>query len=403
MERNVPKLRFKGFNDEWHKKSLREISTYINRTENNNVNITDILTISAGKGFMNQKDRFSQVIAGNSLKKYTLLYRNEFSYNRGNSKKYTYGCIYKLDNYEKALVPNVYISFKINNQVDDFYKQLFIKKYLDKYLRRLISSSTRMDGLLNINKEDFFDIEVPVPMIEEQEKIANFLTKVDKIIEKQEEKVKNLENYKKGMMQKIFSQEIRFKDENGEDYPEWEEKCIGEISNVITGNTPPTKESNNFGEEYLWASPIDLGNSKYIDDTKTRLSSTGFNKVRKIQKGSVLVTCIGSTIGKIGIAATEMSSNQQINSVYSDTNDNEYIYYYLEYNFKKYLSYISFQAVPIINKSQFEQLNIDLPCIEEQRKIVNLLGKVDMLAEKEKVKLGELKLYKKGLLQQMFI
>ena len=206
MERNVPKLRFKGFNDEWHKKSLREISTYINRTENNNVNITDILTISAGKGFMNQKDRFSQVIAGNSLKKYTLLYRNEFSYNRGNSKKYTYGCIYKLDNYEKALVPNVYISFKINNQVDDFYKQLFIKKYLDKYLRRLISSSTRMDGLLNINKEDFFDIEVPVPMIEEQEKIANFLTKVDKIIEKQEEKVKNLENYKKGMMQKIFSQ-----------------------------------------------------------------------------------------------------------------------------------------------------------------------------------------------------
>lgn len=408
MERNVPKLRFKGFNDEWHKKSLREISTYINRTENNNVNITDILTISAGKGFMNQKDRFSQVIAGNSLKKYTLLYRNEFSYNRGNSKKYTYGCIYKLDNYEKALVPNVYISFKINNQVDDFYKQLFIKKYLDKYLRRLISSSTRMDGLLNINKEDFFDIEVPVPMIEEQEKIANFLTKVDKIIEKQDEKVKNLENYKKGMMQKIFSQEIRFKDENGNEYPEWEEKKLKDVvSGFEYGMNSSAIEFDGINK-YIRITDIDESSNKYRNENI--VSPDGILEDKYLVKeNDILFARTGASVGKTYLydkndgkvyfagflIRANVNRNNNSKFIFMQTQTDEY---------KRWVKIMSMRSgQPGINSQEYATYNINIPCIEEQNRIAKFLTNIDDIIEKENKKLIQMRYLKKGLLQQMFV
>ena len=192
---------------------------------------------------------------------------------------------------------------------------------------------------------------------------------------------------------------LRFKGFEGE----WEEKRLGDICTVITGNTPSTKESLNYGNEYLWASPGDLGNFKYIVNTKQKLSKLGFSKVRKIAKGSVLVTCIGSTIGKIGIASIDMSSNQQINSINCfDGAINEYIYYFLEYNFKKYMLYISFQAVPIINKSQFENFHIQIPDIKEQNKIVNFLSKVDRYIELQEKKVSELEKYKKGMMQKIF-
>ncbi|GKZ04273.1 hypothetical protein ANS017_21380 [Paraclostridium bifermentans] len=224
---NAPKLRFKEFSGEWELRTLESISTHIKRTSNEL--FENVLTISAGRGFLNQKDRFSQIIAGNSLSKYTLLFKDEFSYNRGNSKKYTYGCIYRLKDYERALVPNVYISFKINNQVEGFYSQLFIKKYLDKQLRQLISSSARMDGLLNINKTEFFKVKVPVPKIEEQKKIASLFSLIDKKIELQNDKVDDLKNYKKGVMQKIFSQEFRFKCNDEKEYTEWREIRLGNL------------------------------------------------------------------------------------------------------------------------------------------------------------------------------
>lgn len=199
-------LRFKDENGneypEWEEKKLEEIATQIKRVSD--IEVNDVLTISAGVGFLNQKDRFSQVIAGNSLNKYTLLYENEFSYNRGNSKKYTYGCIYRLKTYKQALVPNVYISFRLDNQIGGFYEQLFLNKYLDKQLRQLISSSARMDGLLNINKDEFFKVRVPIPQLKEQEKIASLLSSIDKKVEKEKEKLDALVDYKKGLLQQMF-------------------------------------------------------------------------------------------------------------------------------------------------------------------------------------------------------
>ena len=160
---------------------------------------------------------------------------------------------------------------------------------------------------------------------------------------------------------------------------EWEKCRIGDYGKVVTGNTPPTKDVENYIDgQYLWASPADLGTIKSITETNTKLSSKGFAKTRILPKGSVLVTCIGSTIGKMGMAMKEMATNQQINSVVvNEDNNNEFVYYAIQSAFPRYLSSIAVQAVPIVSKSSFEQLSNKRPCLQEQEKIGSLFALLD--------------------------
>ena len=168
---------------------------------------------------------------------------------------------------------------------------------------------------------------------------------------------------------------LRFPEFQGE----WEKCKLGDYGKVVTGNTPPTKDIENYENgTYLWASPVDLGTIKSITETKTMLSAQGFSKTRTLPKGSVLVTCIGSTIGKAGMATKEMSTNQQINSiVVNDNNDNEFVYYAIQSAFPRYLSSIAVQAVPIISKSAFELLPNNRPYLQEQKKIGKFLSMLD--------------------------
>ena len=148
---------------------------------------------------------------------------------------------------------------------------------------------------------------------------------------------------------------------------------------MVTGNTPPTSNSEYYDNgSYLWASPADLGISKNITETKTKLSLSGFRKTRNIPKGSVLITCIGSTIGKMGMATETMSSNQQINSiVINDKSDSDFVYYAISRAFPRYLSEVGIQAVPILSKSNFEKLPNYTTCREEQDKIGYFLNLLD--------------------------
>ena len=178
---------------------------------------------------------------------------------------------------------------------------------------------------------------------------------------------------------------------------------MGDYGKVVTGNTPPTKDIENYENgTYLWASPADLGIIKSITETKTMLSAQGFSKTRTLPKGSVLVTCIGSTIGKAGMATKEMSTNQQINSiVVNDNNDNEFVYYAIQSAFPRYLSSIAVQAVPIISKSAFELLPNNRPYLQEQKKIGKFLSLLDeRIATQNKI-IDKLQSLIKGIAQNI--
>ena len=179
---------------------------------------------------------------------------------------------------------------------------------------------------------------------------------------------------------------------------------MGDYGKVVTGNTPPTKDIENYENgTYLWASPADLGTIKSITETKTMLSAQGFSKTRTLPKGSVLVTCIGSTIGKAGMATKEMSTNQQINSiVVNENNDNEFVYYAIQSAFPRYLSSIAVQAVPIISKSAFELLPNNRPYLQEQKKIGKFLSMLDeRIATQNKI-IEDLKKLKCAIIEKVY-
>ena len=154
---------------------------------------------------------------------------------------------------------------------------------------------------------------------------------------------------------------------------------IKDYGEVVTGNTPPTSNAEYYDNgSYLWASPADLGVHKKITDTRTKLTLSGFNKTRNVPIGSVLVTCIGSTIGKMGMATETMSSNQQINSiVVNDKSNSDFVYYAVSRAFPHYLSEVGVQAVPILSKSNFEKLPNFTTSRDEQDKLGYFLNLLD--------------------------
>ena len=201
-------IRFKNDNGEdfgeWEKVKFSDIFIEIkDKVGNKNI---ETYSITAGKGFVSQSEKFGRDISGSQNENYIVLGKKDFSYNKGNSKTYNFGCVYLNNTGQNIAVPNVFISFraKKNNIAHNFYAKLFEHHYLDRYLRQLISSSARMDGLLNISKEGFFEIPLPFPPTPEQEKIAEFLTAIDEQIDHTTAQLTHTKQWKKGLLQQMF-------------------------------------------------------------------------------------------------------------------------------------------------------------------------------------------------------
>lgn len=199
----IPEIRLDGFEGEWKKSKLKDVA---HRVQGNDGRMDlPTLTISASGGWMNQIDRFSANIAGKEQKNYTLLKKGELSYNHGNSKLAKYGVVFELQDYEEALVPKVYHSFRVNQLADaKFIEIMFSTKIPDRELGKLVSSGARMDGLLNISFDDFMNIAIIIPTIEEQQAIGSYFSKLDQLITSYREKITQLETLKKKLLQDMF-------------------------------------------------------------------------------------------------------------------------------------------------------------------------------------------------------
>jgi len=183
---------------------------------------------------------------------------------------------------------------------------------------------------------------------------------------------------------------------------DWEIVKVLDFGKVYTGNTPSTSEPDNYDGDFLFVSPGDLNEAKYIDNTEKTLTEKGFKISRKFPKGSVLFTCIGSTIGKSGIATVELTANQQINAVVvNGENSNEFLYYQLERNVNRIKLIAGEQAVPIINKSQFETIKILRAPLPEQKAIAQVLSTADAAIHTTEKLIAQKELRKKWLMQNL--
>jgi len=164
----------------------------------------------------------------------------------------------------------------------------------------------------------------------------------------------------------------------------WNRQKIKDLGRVVTGKTPSTKVREYFDGEYLFVTPTDLEYSHYyIRKTKTTVTKEAKEKHRScfIPKDSVIYTCIG-TIGKIAIASEECLTNQQINSIIPNLDNNfKFIYYYLIYITPQIKTLGGGVATPIINKTSFQNIKIQIPPLETQQKIASVLSAYDDLIE----------------------
>lgn len=338
----TPKLRFNEFGDEWKVKSLKSIllsfrlgGNYINTDEKNDFPLIKMGNL--GRGVINI-EKLQYICEDQKINDVDRIQFGDLFFNTRN----TLDLVGKVAIWKNELPLAYYNSNLMYMKFESnfFMNYLFNSFNGIKSLRRLATGTTSVAAIYT---KDLLKIKFNIPSLPEQQKIASFLSAVDEKIQLLTHKKELLEQYKKGVMQQLFSGKLRFKPTPGEpvaedtrSYPEWEEKRLGDVGKIVTGNTPRTNNSEYYNGKRLFVSPSDINSSRYVNRTKTTLTDLGLSQGRVIKKGSVLFVCIGSTIGKVAQAGEACITNQQINSIEaSQENSNEFIYSLLEYSAEK--------------------------------------------------------------------
>ena len=412
--KKTPKLRFKGFTDDWEQ---RKLTSFTQRVKGNDGRMDlPTLTISASEGWLNQKDRFSANIAGSEQKNYTLLRQGELSYNHGNSKLAKYGVVYALKDYKEALVPRVYHSFR----VDESYDALFVEYYFstkrpDRELGKLVSSGARMDGLLNIGYDEFTNISISVPTFSEQKQIVALLKVCDKYITLHQRKLEKLKLNKSALLQKLFPQkgctipDVRFKGFTDA----WEQRKLNDFG-IATGGTSIESEFVDGGTYKV----INIGSyseESVYNDQGLRVNKTDKTKSRILNKYDLTMilndkTASGNIIGRVLLIDQDNTYvyNQRTERIEVDTKDFLPMFLYHMLNApeqRKYIVKASQGNTQIyVNWSTISNIDYMIPqLLLEQEKIANLFSLINKDITLHQRKLDCLISIKKGLLQQLFV
>lgn len=390
-KQKVPKLRFPEFTGEWEEKKLGEISKNINYGmnsaskeydgKNKYIRITDI-NDENNRFIPNPLTSPLEIVDERfKLKKNDLLFART-----GASTGKTY--LYKEED-GNIFFAGFLIKFEIKNKYNS--KFVFYNTLKNNYKKWVKIMSFR-SGQPGINAEEYKILKIKFPSLPEQEKIADFLTLFDKEIELEEKKLDLLKENKKGYMQKIFNRDLRFKDEFGNDYPQWEEKRLGEVFNITRGYVLSKNELKSEAEkDYIY--PV------YSSQTKNG-GVMGYYK-NFLYEDSITWTTDGANAGIVNYRKGKFYCTNVCGVLLSKKGySNKCIAEILNKKTKNYVSYV---GNPKLMNGIVAQIKIPFPSLPEQEKIANFLSMADEEIELMENKIEKLKEIKKGLLQQMFI
>ena len=400
MDMAKPKIRFKGYQDDWEQRKLGDTIIEYKETADSDCTLP-ILTSSKTEGVILQEEHFGRK-QQHDITGYNILPRNYCTYrNRSDGVDFTFNINKCCD---KGIISKFYPVFSGKNS-DVFFLSLVLNNS-DEVVREIAYTCTGT-GQKVLSFLDLQKMKVRAPRFDEQKEIAAYFENLDHLITLHQRKCEEVKKLKKFMLQKMFPQngslvpKIRF-DGFTDD---WEQRKVSEIGNIITGSTPKTSISDNYGGEFLFVSPADIQGNRYVDETITTLTKKGFDQGRKIRERASLFVSIGSTIGKVAQTSQESTTNQQINAVEPyDNFDDDFIFTSLENISGSIKAIASNQAVPIVNKTTFGETEIQVPSeLAEQQKIGAYFRNLDHLITLHQQKCDDLKNLKKYMLQNMFI
>ena len=393
---NVPKLRFKEFTDEWKTHKLKDFFSKITKKNKSN-SIHNVISNSAKFGLVKQIDYFSKDIANtDNTEGYFIIEKNDFVYNPRKSLEAPFGPICKYNYNETGIVSPLYLCFRCSQLINyDFFEYLFKSSVWYKYIYQNGDSGARHDRV-NIKDSTFFLMPIFIPQSKEQEKIAKFLTTVDKKITNLENTIISLENQKKGLLQQIFSQKLRFKDKNGNNYPNWEKKKLEDISNITMGQSP----DSDFVNTEKIGTPFLQGNAEFTN--KYPIEKYWCTKPQKIANPTDILLSVRAPVGAINIANKKFCIGRGLSAISFNCNK-LFGKYNLEFNLFQLIKKSQGSTFSSINKKDISEVILFIPCLEEQTKIADFLSAFDRKLENQKAQLEHWKQIKKGLLQQMFV
>jgi len=389
-KKNVPELRFSEFNSDWIEKRLEEL--FQEFQSGNNITSTDIY-----------ENGSYPVFGGNGLRGYTENYTHDGFYFLIGRQGALCGNIKRIK--DKVYVSEHAIACKANHLSDTEW----LAQRLDYYNLNKLSESSAQPGL-SVKKLLRFKLFVPTK--KEQEKIASFLSAVDNKLTQLRRKKELLETYKRGLMQKLFSQQIRFKQDDGTAFPDWQEKSLGELGEFKNGFNA---DKQSFGSGIEFINLMDIFGKNEI--TKTLLERVQIPQKQleqyKIKKGDVLF--VRSSVKRSGVGQSCLVNDDFEDTVYSGfiirfrEKYNDLIHFYKKYCFsslefrENILSVATSSANTNINQESLVNILLCYPCKEEQQKIADCLTALDKKIEAVAQQIHHTEQFKKGLLQKMFV
>ncbi|RIL38383.1 restriction endonuclease subunit S [Staphylococcus equorum] len=384
--KNVPELRFKEFSKEWEYNNLKDITTLLkDGTHGTHKNVENGPWLLSAKNIKNNTINISDEDRKISITDYNKIYKN-YTLEREDILLSIVGTIGRVS----MVKDPVNIAFQRSVAIIRFSKPLESKFFLylfgTKEFKKKLYRNQVVSAQPGIYLGDLAKFNIIYPLIiEEQQKIGEFFSKLDQQIELEEQKLSLLEEQKKGYMQKIFSQELRFKDENGNDYPEWEIKKLMQIAKVKTG-------SKNVQDN------IQDGKYKFFDRSVEvkYLNTFDFDETAIIYPGEGSKFLPRYFSGKYSL-------HQRAYSIYDININNNYLYYYLSLQNNHFLKYAVGSTVKSLRMSGFDKLKVMVPKNSEQEKIGSFFKNLDEFIEKQANKVELLKQRKQSFLQKMFV
>ncbi|MFP8782585.1 restriction endonuclease subunit S [Planococcus plakortidis] len=386
---NVPQLRFKGFEGEWKETKVGEIlillkSGLSRKLSSYNIGIPVIRSTNLVNGNLDLSDLaywYRVDDQGAKIDNY-ILERGDILINFINSQaQIGKSCIYTSD-IEAIYTTNIFrIKTSKEKSINEYFYYWTLTERYRKEIQNIVKPAVNQ---ASFTTKEFNEIKYYLPSLKEQEKVADFFTLIDKKIEKQQEKIEKLEQFKKGMMQKIFSQELRFKDEDGGEFVEWEEKKLGQVLKIKHGKDQ--KKIENPNGKY----PI-LATGGVIGRTDTFL----------YDRESVLIGRKGTIDKPVYMKSPFWTVDTLFYSEINSYNYSKFIFYtFQSINWKLYSEA---SGVPSLSAKTIEAIKVIVPSYQEQKSIGDYLSVLDLKIKKEQEKLKVFKQYKKAFIQKMLL
>jgi len=400
---NTPKLRFDGFSEEWVSRTLEEYAHVQTGPFGSQLHESDY--VSEGTPIITVEHFGDNYIIHSNLplvsdedvkrlKKYTLS-EGDIVFSRVGSVDRRVYVTKREDGwlFSGRCLRLSTTSKKVDSKFLSFY--LGTTKCLNEIRSKAVGGT-----MPSLNTAILNSIGISIPSIEEQKKISDFLTLLDKKIQKQQEKVELLKQQKKGLMQRIFSQELRFKDESGQEYPEWASQTMNDVISTYSGGTPSVKNR----EYYKGTIPFIRSGEIYKDTTELYVNESAlqYSSAKLVRKGDLLYALYGATSGEVSISKIDGAINQAILCIRT-SEVREFLLYFFENSKDRILSTYLQGGQGNLSAQIIKSINIEIPCKLEQLAISNFLDSISVKITQEDKKLSLLIKQKQAFMQQMFI